>query len=95
MRKDILTNDDGSLQIAQGDFVINVADENHIQDIVSCDKNHYKASPLIGVGIIKKLKSHISQGIVREIKLNLAMDDYKKASVSYDEEKNIKIDIND
>jgi hypothetical protein len=95
MRQDILTNDDGSFKTANGDFVIGVADESHIQDIVSADKNHYKQNPLIGVGIVKKLNSHISQGIVRDIKLNIAMDGYSGANVSYDDEKNIKIDIND
>lgn len=52
MAQDIqLTNFDGDLKVANGDFVIAKSDNQHIKDIISDYPGYWKEHLLIGVGL--------------------------------------------
>jgi hypothetical protein len=79
--KDILVGEDGDLQISKGDFFVGDSDLQHITHIVFASPGDYKQSPIIGVGIMKKLNSPVAlQGansLKSEITLQLTADNYK------------------
>jgi len=72
--KDILINED--VQFKDGDFLVDLSDNMHIEHIIVANKGHYYQHPLIGVGIANRLKAPTNiQEIKKEISLNLEVDD--------------------
>lgn len=70
--------------IMQG-LVVGVTDAQNVDMIVSMAKGESKEYPVIGVGIVTYLKSvGRERDMIREIKLQLAMDGYDKATVKYE-----------
>jgi hypothetical protein len=86
-RIDYLCNLSNDLLIANGDFVIGISDEMHIEDTIKSDVGHYKENPQDGVGIDRYVKSTGQEQILaRSIKIQLENDGYTV--------NNPKIDIN-
>ena len=74
---DYLCGSDGDLLIANGDFVVGISDEMHIQDTIISDLGWWKENPQDGVGIDKYMKSTgQEQVLAREIKIQLENDGY-------------------
>lgn len=76
-RIDYLCGSDGDLLIANGDFVVGISDEMHIQDTIISDLGWWKENLQDGVGIDKYMKSTgQEQVLAREIKIQLENDGY-------------------
>jgi len=72
--KDIMITDDG-LQFKNGDLLIELSDNMHIQHILEANKGHYYQYPLMGAGMRNFIKSPMSALILkREIRVNLESD---------------------
>ena len=74
---DFLLDDDGDILIQNGDFVIGLSDENHIQDLIESFVGWWKEFPSVGVGI-KQYQGSAGkeQEIEQSIKLQLQKDGY-------------------
>lgn len=57
MAQDILTGIDNELEFQDGDFLISVSDDQHVQDILQAEKGHYTNAPLLGAGIYSRINS--------------------------------------
>ena len=69
--------------IMQG-IAIGVTDAQNVDMIVSMAKGDCKEHPVLGVGIVNFIRSvGRERDMIREIKLQLAMDGYNKATVKY------------
>lgn len=76
-RIDYLCGSDGDLLISNGDFVVGISDEMHIEDTIKSDVGYWKENPQDGVGIDKYIKSTgQEQVLARSIKLQLENDGY-------------------
>ena len=68
---------DNDLAIENGDFVISLSDEQHIEDIITSFLGWWKEYPALGVGIKQyQGSSGMEQTMEREIKLQLQGDGY-------------------
>lgn len=73
--RDIKLNNDGDLEFVNGDFAIIKSDNQHVEDILIANVNHFKNLPTIGVNIISNLNSSTNnQKVRRLIKLHLKSD---------------------
>ena len=75
MKTDFLSDDDGTLQIKNGDFVI--GDNTNFQSkvILNANKGELTQHPLLGVNLIKYLGTSIDIDIIdNAIKTELAKD---------------------
>jgi hypothetical protein len=83
---DILLNDQLDLLIENGDFVVDVADEQIQELILLASKGSFRESPLTGVGIVSYLKSRLSPALVDKLRqtINLQMqyDGFSSSSVT-------------
>lgn len=79
--QDIITNSNGSLSFANGDFYLGNSDEQHISHICIAEKGNYRQHPLVGVGIARWIGSpNTSERMValqQRIRLQLSYDGYK------------------
>jgi hypothetical protein len=76
---DILLNDDFTLRIENGDFLIDDSDTQNQQLIVKANKGNFLESPTLGVGIDNYLNSALEQHIVKlkkDIQVNFLLDNY-------------------
>jgi hypothetical protein len=95
--EDFLLDADGDLLIQDGDFVIGLSDEDHMQDLIESFVGWWKEFPAVGVGI-KQFQASAGQEqvIERNIKLQLQSDGYDIAIVrvtaTSDSKFNIQID---
>jgi hypothetical protein len=95
--EDFLLDADGDLLIQDGDFVISLSDEDHMQDLIESFVGWWKEFPAVGVGI-KQFQASAGQEqvIERNIKLQLQSDGYDIAIVrvtaTSDSKFNIQID---
>jgi hypothetical protein len=85
MRQDIILDDNNDLLIVEGDFVVDVSDEQHFMHIISSSPNNWKNSPLTGAAIIRHDKAPMDDvgKVSRKIKLQLEADGYQKADAAY------------
>jgi hypothetical protein len=95
--QDFLLDADGDLLIQNGDFVIGLSDEDHMQDLIESFVGWWKEYPAVGVGIKQyQASSGQEQVIERNIKLQLQGDGYDIAIVrvtsTSDSKFNIQID---
>lgn len=79
--RDIQLDSGGDLKIANGDFVLDLSDQQHIEHIVESWKGNWRETPAVGVGIIRYL-NHTRQvtkrgELLRKIRLQLEYDNYQ------------------
>jgi hypothetical protein len=94
--KDILVGSDGDLAFKDGDFLVAESDTQHVQHIIYANPGDYKQSPIVGVGIIKKLNSPTNliggNTLKGEITLQLTLDGYKVRKVTVSSIANLKVE---
>ena len=94
MASDLLLNSDDEMIIKNGDFLIGVSDEQHIDHIVRFNKGDVLDSPLTGVGIEGYINGALSSKgkdeFKREIRLQLEADGAKRVRIEFLEELNIE-----
>lgn len=93
MAKDIIIN----APFNNGDWNIDVSDQQHIEHVCMAAPGHYKNAPLLGVNLMNYVNSPMSPKTVsqleREIRLNLESDGCKNIVINIDPEtKNIYTD---
>lgn len=86
--KDILIDlgGDGDLLVRDGDFVIGDSDQQNIKLLLEADKGQIRFWPFLGAGIRRQLGGSLDGAARREIQLNLQVDGYVSANVSYSNE---------
>ena len=96
MANDIIYTAD--LMFENGDFVVQEATEQHIEDILLAQVGDYKQHPLIGVGIEDwqhaPFTGIVRQNLQREIKLQLDSDGAKNTAVVIENFENVQIRAN-
>jgi len=91
-RHDILIDENEELQFLNGDFLVGVSDQNHVQDILKAKKGHYYQHPLIGLGATDLINGDIDRDFLRQqIKLQLKSDKYQPLTVDIDKDFNVFI----
>lgn len=92
---DILLVSDGDIALAQGDMLwadATIATDQHIADIMQASQGDYKASPLVGVGLLNYLNGEENSMLLRDISRQLQRDGVRVASIEVDENGKILID---
>ena len=79
--QDFQLDDNGDLNIVNGDFVVAPSDPQHIFDIIASFQGEWKEFPLVGVGIMQFLKSQNGGVAINAIKQQLQADGYSLSSV--------------
>ncbi len=87
MRQDILLDEQNKILIADGDFVIGQSDQQHVKHIVEAFKGEFKASPVVGFGILNYLKrdEKIESEFRRDLKIQLENDGYTDPNIDLSE----------
>ncbi|MDV2458051.1 oxidase [Elizabethkingia anophelis] len=95
MREDISLNEDGSLVIRNGDFVIGPSDTQHIKDIVLTHPGEFKEFPMLGFGAELQLKKNPNDlAFKRDLKIQLEYDGYPDPDIDLSGGyENLKINI--
>ena len=83
-RKDLRCDSNNDLIIVNGDFDIELSDQQHIKDIMQSGPGHYKQTPTIGVFISKFLNGPLGLREKRMIREELAKDGYSNIKIDYD-----------
>ena len=92
--KDIITDEDGNIEILNGDFKVLESDSQHIEHILVADRGQFRQFPLVGVGLLRQLNGTKSQQVLRQaIKLQLESDGYNVREIKFDPENPLNIDI--
>lgn len=80
--RDLLLDENGDLAIENGDFVIGVSDQQHVEAVLLSNKGEYKEFPLVGFGAIRYVKSNISDiEFKRDLKIQLEYIGYKNPAI--------------
>lgn len=75
--KDFKFDDEGDLDIVNGDFSLTDSDETHIETILKANKGAFFENPLLGVGIINELNGTKSaQELKQNIRRQLVLDGF-------------------
>jgi hypothetical protein len=82
VNQDFIEDDNGDIACVNGDFVMDVADDQHVMDLFKASVGHYKQNPLTGIGIINALNGVVDGQLKRIARLNLQADGYKLNSLS-------------
>lgn len=91
--KDFDLDQDGDLNIKNGDFALAESDQVHIEHILKSNKGFFFETPLLGVGIIQELNgSKTRQELKQTIRRQLVLDNYSVKEISISED--FKIGIN-
>ncbi len=95
-RVDIELDDKNDLGIANGDFNLIKADNQHVDLIIESFKGDFKQNPVIGLGIMNWLKSNYKRReLKRAVSVELERDGYSP-TIEFDYNKGkLNIDIND
>jgi hypothetical protein len=91
MRTDFLTDENGDLQIEDGDFITGASDDQHIQHLLQSTIGTIKDAPLLGVGIVEAISGVVDGSTKRKIDINLKADGYTLRSIASGKDK-LKID---
>ena len=67
MAKDILLDENGDLQIKDGDLVIGTSDAQHQHDLLVARKGDYREHPTIGIDIFSWVDDDEPGSLVREM----------------------------
>ena len=97
MRNDFLRDEaTGDLKVVNGDFVIGPSDQQHQSRILISKPGTYKFSLLTGVGITDYINFtddvDSRDALLKKIRLQMQMDDYKVNSLNMDNAGNINLD---
>jgi hypothetical protein len=85
-RDDILLNNDEEIQFLNGDFLLGVSDQQHVQHILRANKGHFYQNPLVGLGADQLINANVNRDQLRqEIKIQLKADNYQPLLVEIDE----------
>ena len=79
--QDFQLDDDGDLNIQNGDFVTAPSDVQHVEDIINSFIGEWKQYPILGVGLLQFLNSENPQQASTNIKQQLQSDGYSLQSV--------------
>ncbi len=95
MRKDILRDDDSTLQFANGDFATGQSDQQNVMAAIDFQPGEIKEFPLAGFGAINYMKTPVTASeFKRDLKLQLAYDGYTNANIDLSKGiQNLSIDI--
>lgn len=75
MANDILLDDDNDLKIVGGDFVINESEMQDVGIILQMNPGELKSDPILGVGMIRRVKSGVTkEDLEVDVKLHLKRD---------------------
>ena len=80
---DILYGDDGELLIKDGDFVTDVSNYQHIEDIMAAAPGHFRQYPVIGANILQQNNGIIDEAYKRLIRINLESDGFNVEKIDY------------
>lgn len=80
MAKDLLLKN-YDLKIANNDLAIDLADYQHVENLLATHPGHWKHSPILGVGIEAHLNGIVDRTLERKIKVALAYDGAKNSRV--------------
>jgi hypothetical protein len=85
MAKDILLNNEGDLELRDGDVVFDEADGQSLEALLFLCQGDLKYSPLTGVGITRITNSKVGSSQVLEgiVKQQLLADNWKDEVVSF------------
>lgn len=80
--KDILLNDNGEIQIVNGDLKVGEADDQNVGFIFEGFKGEMRSTPALGFGAAARLKKidNVAQ-FKRDLKVELERDGYKNSSI--------------
>lgn len=97
MVKDIRIEDTGDtiedVLIQNGDFLVDVSDQQHIQHLLKANKGQYYQWPLIGMGIMQWNNAPINPASIKQqISIQLKADNYRPKKIMVDREFKIFID---
>lgn len=85
-RTDILWEEGGDLRVDQGDFVLGLSDDQHVQDILEANPGDFKEIPIMGSSIVKAKNGALDGRLKNRIRINMQMDDYRVKSLVQNEE---------
>lgn len=86
MINDMLFNDDGTFQEANGDFVFGDASAFLMEDILLATPGHYKEFPVLGANVTQYINARANiQVISRDIKVALQQDVFVKPIIDLSE----------
>lgn len=82
--QDLLIGENFEMQIANGDLVTGISDQQHQQLLLLCNKGSFKENPASCVGLMNFLEAEDPAEMIREIKLQFSADgmDVKKAEIT-------------
>ncbi len=95
-RVDIQIKEDRELVIANGDFVADSSDNQHVQLIFEAQKGELRHAPYLGFGAGRYLKktNTTEREFLRNLKVELEKDGYKSPEITIDFELNkIMVDV--
>lgn len=90
---DFIREADNEIKIANGDFVVGLSDEQHIEDILLAAPGDVKQFPLAGVDINKGINGSIDGELRKEIKLQMEADGFEVSGIIFNEQE-LKINAN-
>lgn len=80
----LLEND---LDFADGDFAVDLSDEQHIEHILIADKGNWRNAPVLGVGLYRELQgvrnAITDSKLDKKIRANLGFDGFRVKSVVF------------
>lgn len=94
MATDILCNEMGDIACVNGDFVIGESFDQEVEDILLANPGDYKETPLIGPGLIRRLKGKASiESIRRDVAISLELDNKTLENLSITENKTLNVKV--
>jgi hypothetical protein len=80
---DIILDTDYDLTIQNGDFFIDDANQQHIEQILIADKGWWSQNPFLGVNIRSQINGTIDNKFLQKVRLNLEADNFKVKTVKF------------
>jgi hypothetical protein len=91
---DIILDENGDLDLTNGDLNIGFSDNRHQEHILMASKGDYKEFPELGVNIVQMLGDDNYTGVLIDAKKNLEYDGMKINNIRFEEDGNLNIDGN-
>lgn len=84
MRTDFLLNQNGDMQIENGDFLTGESDDQHVDLLLTTNKGINKQHPTLGAELPLEVHGKLDSKVIRDIKLSMAADGYQALKVQVD-----------
>lgn len=85
--RDIQLDNNGDLDVRNGDFIIGESDEQHVESILNAAQGTWKQHPLLGANLPKRTKMPITVSsrakLNKNIKLQLEYDAFTVNSIVF------------